>query len=505
MGELITLQFGNFSNHVGSHFWNALGESILHEAASEDGRHPSSVFFRSGVTAEKYETYLPRMVMFDAKGNYGSLRKSGYIYDSSPAPGEVLATPFQQALYDDQATQPRPAELDRQAASFSDYLLANLHPRSAVELLDIIPQVDEFSKYADGYSVMRNDERADGIMDHIRFFMEESDRVQGFMCLCDVDSGWGGFAENILQNVHDDLSRAPVMLYSVSNQSHSRWRTQNVASGLTMLREYATTYAPIAVEQWAADMFPNIALNLDLDYHSSAVLASVLDTLTLPLRTADLDFNLSTLTRTLSDGSLNIVGTSAALPFPLQHDQSLVQFLDSCGPAHLAPLFRPLMPLARSVSSRLVALYSVLRGFSAPQSLTKDSWLPVKRGGVAEIWRGYTGMSKATRTLGLAIDDVMRVSVAYPRFFRLPLNNAGLIDTTIRIPEDESQRAANVRTLPMAAQMELGGTVHPWLLSVVNEFTEARYSSGMDADDYREIRDRMQAISDTFSTDDSLA
>lgn len=80
-GEIITLQFGHYANFIGTHFWNIQDESLLTQ--DDDHQYSADVLYNCGVTSKGIETYTPRLLLFDLKGSWGNLRKSGYLYDSS--------------------------------------------------------------------------------------------------------------------------------------------------------------------------------------------------------------------------------------------------------------------------------------------------------------------------------------------------------------------------------------------------------------------------------------
>ena len=85
LGEVITLQFGNYANWAGSHFWNfqdeaqglAEGNDAIAKAYAEVD---SRVLYRIGETHEGTPTYTPRMVFFDLCGSMGGVSKAGYLY-----------------------------------------------------------------------------------------------------------------------------------------------------------------------------------------------------------------------------------------------------------------------------------------------------------------------------------------------------------------------------------------------------------------------------------------
>ena len=78
MHEILTLQFGQQANFLSTHFWNTQ-ESYQTGEASDEINH--DILFRQGIGADGGETYLPRTVIYDLKGGFGSLRQINELYE----------------------------------------------------------------------------------------------------------------------------------------------------------------------------------------------------------------------------------------------------------------------------------------------------------------------------------------------------------------------------------------------------------------------------------------
>lgn len=92
MHEIVTLQLGNLSNYTATHFWNAQESYFTY---GEEDRSPinHNVHWREGKGQDGSETFLPRTVIYDLKGGFGSLRKINSLYDTasrSDAAGDSL-------------------------------------------------------------------------------------------------------------------------------------------------------------------------------------------------------------------------------------------------------------------------------------------------------------------------------------------------------------------------------------------------------------------------------
>ena len=72
-GEIITLQLGNYSNYVGTHWWNLQESNFVYPGECKEVEVNHDVMFRTGKSLGNQETYLPRLVVVDASCNFKSL------------------------------------------------------------------------------------------------------------------------------------------------------------------------------------------------------------------------------------------------------------------------------------------------------------------------------------------------------------------------------------------------------------------------------------------------
>jgi Misato Segment II tubulin-like domain len=79
MHEIVTLQLGQRSNYLATHFWNAQ-ESYFTYSATEESLVNHDIHFRAGEGAHGEETYTPRTVIYDLKGGFGSLKQINALY-----------------------------------------------------------------------------------------------------------------------------------------------------------------------------------------------------------------------------------------------------------------------------------------------------------------------------------------------------------------------------------------------------------------------------------------
>lgn len=82
MHEILTLQLGNLSNYAATHFWNAQQSYFTYDG-HEQSVVDHDIHWRPGTGTNGTETFLPRTVIYDLKGGFGSLRKINPLYDAS--------------------------------------------------------------------------------------------------------------------------------------------------------------------------------------------------------------------------------------------------------------------------------------------------------------------------------------------------------------------------------------------------------------------------------------
>jgi hypothetical protein len=97
MHEIITLQLGQRSNYLATHFWNAqvgtclsnfskiltrIQESYFTYSSDQESIVDHDIHFRPGIGADGTETFTPRTLIYDLKGGFGSLRKINALYET---------------------------------------------------------------------------------------------------------------------------------------------------------------------------------------------------------------------------------------------------------------------------------------------------------------------------------------------------------------------------------------------------------------------------------------
>ncbi|CAA0825501.1 Unknown protein [Striga hermonthica] len=258
MKEIVTIQLGNYANFVGSHFWNFQDE-LLGLADSPDSDQifrnhglNMDILYRMGETQQGILTYTPRLVSVDFQGSLGTMSSHGTLYNEIPETSRDISTwtgpvtthrsqpskknLFLQSLYDEEGaksgssiscesgnnnsrTEVQDKDivdcLENGVLYWTDFSKVHYHPQSIYELSGLWSDVQEFNNYGIGKEAFSGGLRADEISERLRFFIEECDLPQGFQFIIDDSGGFSGVAAEFLENISDEYTNIPVLLYSV--------------------------------------------------------------------------------------------------------------------------------------------------------------------------------------------------------------------------------------------------------------------------------------------------
>ncbi|KAK8182847.1 tubulin domain-containing protein [Phyllosticta citribraziliensis] len=266
MHEIVTLQFGNQANYLGTHFWNTQESYFTYDDGENESPVNHDVLFRPGVGVDGSDTFMPRAVIYDLKGAFGSLKKVNALYEleeddgsreilwnngTTPIKSEpILPSAYTQAL--DAGTSPPPLTNDT-VRYWSDYSRVYYHPRSLVQLheFELQSQLQPFESWGVGEELFRGLDREHDLLDRdLRPFIEECDQLQGLQVLSSVDDAWGGFSARYVERLRDEFGKLSIWTWALEDdekQQRDKQRAQlhNRALSLTALIPITSTYIPL--------------------------------------------------------------------------------------------------------------------------------------------------------------------------------------------------------------------------------------------------------------------
>ncbi|QDS77731.1 hypothetical protein FKW77_004446 [Venturia effusa] len=289
MHEIVTLQFGNQSNYLGTHFWNEQ-ESYFTYSGDEESPVDHDIHFRPGVAADGTDTFTPRTVIYDLKDNFGTLRQTNALYEIQQN------SAAQSGICLDAGATPPP--LSSSSVRFwSDYNRVFYHPRSLVQLN--VPtahlaapspnQLSVFDRWDVGEDLFMSEDQEYELLDRdLRPFVEECDQMQGFQIITGADDAWAGFASKYLEGLRDEFGRKSVWVWGLeeARQAGREKRLQqliNTSRSIQTLASQASLYIPLS--NIPSSVLPSyLDLATDSAWNTSALQAAAYESVTLPSR-----------------------------------------------------------------------------------------------------------------------------------------------------------------------------------------------------------------------------
>ncbi|CAP68765.1 uncharacterized protein PODANS_7_7330 [Podospora anserina S mat+] len=314
MHEIITLQLGQQSNYLATHFWNTqvhfipapvnnimrslqtIQESYFTYLENDEPLIDHDVHFRPGLSPDgKTETFMPRTVIYDLKGAFGSMKKINALYeiegeepdptqlDLNPTasgvcrPGKTVlqkADPIQPSPYTEALNSglPPPRPTPDTVRCFSDFSRLYYHPRSVVQLneFEVASTIQPFEQFSTGEELFRELDKEHDLLDRdLRYFAEEADFMQGFQVFMGVDDAWGGFGSRYLERIRDEIT----------TQNHA---TANKSRSFTELYNHSSILVPLSLPS----LLPPSLTNFDptSPWHTTALFSSAVESALLPSR-----------------------------------------------------------------------------------------------------------------------------------------------------------------------------------------------------------------------------
>ncbi|XP_066218339.1 protein misato homolog 1 isoform X1 [Saccopteryx leptura] len=414
--EVLTLQLGHFAGFVGAHWWNQQDAALREPTHAQEppGELCPDVLYRIGQTLHGQETYTPRLILMDLKGSLSSLKEESGLYrdkqlDAGIAWQGKLTThkeelcsknPYLQDLLSAEGvlssdgiwrvksipngkgltpltttTTPKPLiPTEGSIRVWSDFLRVHLHPRSicVIQKYNHDGEAGRLEAFGQGESILKEPRYLEELEDRLHFYVEECDYLQGFQILCDLHDGFSGVGAKAAELLQDEYSGRGIITwgllpgpYSLGEPQKNIYRLLNTAFGLVHLSAHSSLVCPLSLggslglRPEPPVNFPHLHYDATLPFHCSAILATALDTVTVPYRLHSLPVSMVQLADMLTFSGRKVVTAGATIPFPLAPTQSLPDTLVQFGGA--TP-WTPLSACGDPSGTRCFAQSVVLRG-----------------------------------------------------------------------------------------------------------------------------------------------
>uniref|UniRef100_A0A7M4E6S6 Protein misato homolog 1 n=1 Tax=Crocodylus porosus TaxID=8502 RepID=A0A7M4E6S6_CROPO len=549
----VTLQLGSYAGFVGAHWWQlqARGEAgaeLRADALHRAGRAP--------------DPYAPRLVLLDLRGSLGSLRRDGGSSRDAGNDGaaawsvrgagrstaiskNILSSyfPLKSFLKTTPGThwegghsrecrvwirlfvtkaEGKPPLASLQSCEcgqvWSDYLRVHLHPRSIFEIQRYNHDGDSnrLEAFGQGESLLSEPTYLDELEDKLHFFIEECDYLQGFQILCDMHDGFSGVGAKVTELLCDEYSGRGILSWGltpiISNTGDPHkdfYRLMNTVLGIVHLSRHSSLFCPLSLNgslglrPQAPITLPYIHYDASLNYHSSAILAAALETMTVPYRLHTSQLSMMQLAEALNFSGRKVVAAGAAVPFSVSHGHSLPDAL--CSYQHAVP-WKPLSSCGEQKDSFCFAQSVVLRGIGKenhisnfPTGTQPSSALHVYETG-EEVLGNYLNMlSPGTLSISHLLQSPCKVQSPYPQFFSPLLNKQGFL---LDKPRSHS---AVVESIPVLTALQSSPVLHTALYNLYKELQKVDvrrwasfFAAGIELDDFQEALLELRTLSQCY-------
>ncbi|XP_028078157.1 protein misato homolog 1 isoform X2 [Camellia sinensis] len=468
------------------------------------------VLYRTGETQQGILTYTPRLLSIGFQGSLGSMSSRGTLYNEiQSVPSDVVTwiadlsthvseprkkNLFLQSLYKEEQEKSHMMNgnnsgkhdfhsdiqdkdivesLENEVQYWTDFSKVHYHPQSLYELNGLWTDVQQFNNYGIGRDAFSEGLRGEEINERLRFFIEECDHIQGIQFIVDDSGGFSGVAAEFLENIADEYTNIPVLLYDAhgpgsymnpSSQKQSAFQNLHDAVSFSRLSSYCKLIVPVglpSLNERKATKF--LSIENEKAYHTSAVYASALHSISLPFRMEPLG---PTDESCYASGALDVNGAIQMLSG--QARQNMVTILDVAMPApsltgkqlgqSLLGNLQPLTPETAEDVEDLQAVESMTihgahgSGHSAPVAEVKDA-----------VQAAYGQVMRKPRFSHLSVATCpLPIPLPFPTIFGSLVGQHGeLLGSPIS--SYPSRGSLDVHSIPMAARLRSSTAVLPFL------------------------------------------
>ncbi|XP_065185260.1 protein misato homolog 1-like [Sycon ciliatum] len=436
---------------------------------------------------------------------------------SATTPASTTATAAAAVAQQSDVPMPdRYYDLDDTVEVWSDYLRPHLHPRSAcaINRFTHCSDSDPFDVYSMGLDVMQDISMADQFEDQVRFFAEACDRLQGYQLLTDIHNGFGGVSSEVVDFLRDEYEKKSIFTvatmppcFEQTDGQHVATRSLSAAFSFQHLSEASSMLLPLSTS--TAGLWPSLSAGQtvqsahinyrsDLSYHTSALLAATLDTVTLPYRLKASSTSIHQVADLLTPLGRKVVSAYTALPFPFRAGSKLVDCFAELPALHSDSLSMSMTPLTHD-DELAYAQHAVLCGI--PPELAKQT----DEGDLKpdDAFRTYLGGSpSAMINSSCYVKEASVVSAPFPNIFKPSVTVRGFVET-----EEAYLRPPGyaVHTLPVMAALQSRNSSSRLVEHIVQSAEEAQpqrqfafYQSSLSTDSWSETRESLRQLSDNY-------
>ncbi|XP_019478637.1 protein misato homolog 1 [Meleagris gallopavo] len=487
-GEAVTLQLGHYAGCVGAHWW---GLQVGPRAP------PLCVVCRRGDV-----------------DNYAEPGTETEVRDGGQRPGDASADGDGSSSASVQDAAPAPGSSTQ---LWSDYLSVQLHPRSIYVLQQYNHDGDSgrLEAFGQGEKLLQDVGCIEELEDRLHFYVEECDYLQGFQVLCDLHDGFSGVGAKVTELLHDEYSRKGILTWGLTPVTHNVgdpqknfYRVLNTALGIAHLSAHSSLFCPLSlsgslgIKPQPPTAFPYLNYDASLNYHSSAVLAAALDTLTVPYRLCSSRGSMMHLAEMLNFSGRKVVAAWAAVPFPAVRGHSLPDAL--CAHQQDVP-WKLLSSCGEQKVSRCFAQSVVLRGICKENPTSCPGQQPPSPLHACEtaeqvlqyyLHTVFPGAFSASHVL----EQPCVTLPPYPRIFSSLLSRQGFLPDNL-----SSYSAAAVESIPVLTSLQSSPALRTLLSDLCKDLQKlgtrrcaSFFAAGVEEDDFHEAFQELRTLAQCY-------
>lgn len=350
----------------------------------------------------------------------------------------VKVPEFQQDLQQLGTAENKTYNLKDTINNWPDFMYTRYHPKSIniIREYEHDDDLSSFDTYTSGMKLWESSYFEENFSDNIRSYMEECNNCQGFQTMFDVVDGFSGLTVKCLEYLEDEYSKtifaqplfpSRVKSFKFADESMSdSIRIINTAFSYAKLSEHSSLFVPLSTmgRAWRSidepRKLPFVSYEPSNIYHSSAILATFVDTMSLRFRLKEQTSSLTGFCADLNVYNRKMAAAKIALPFPMLEKEDLIDFLDRFD----GELMENLSPGCKVGTDRIIQSVS-LRGIpknrlKRPLESAKNQMkmAAYKCSSVSEMMQlyyqcnTYASMSHVT-----AVESGMKVKTPFPKEF----------------------------------------------------------------------------------------
>ncbi|VVC93524.1 protein misato [Leptidea sinapis] len=536
--EILTLQFGHYSNYVGAHFWN-IQELSFDYTGTIKTEVNHDILYREGQNANGQTTYTPRLVLSDLKGSLKTLPATGGLLQETAEDFEwdvvekieEPTTSKNEYLSDIDSenppdTQNKKYNLDETVNTWTDYLYPRFHSQT-VNIVKEYSHSDNngFDISCMGRSLWKSD-YGETFSDKIRKYVEECDNMQGFQVNFDCYDGFSGLALGCIEHLTDEYTK-PILAhpmiasyFSDNNPSSQEERDKsnlkdsvrlvNIALSLEELAQHTNLFVPLCTGEkgWrkpgSPRLFEHVYYKPELYYHSSALLAAAMDVLSQKYRQKSNFFTMSDICADLTGYGRKMASASFQLPFAMKESEYLIDYLNN----NTKPLYTSITPSCKIANDKIFQLITVK---GVPESCLKAPMDQAKQQmglaayrcrNVKEMFELYFQANNFLSATNITIcEKPLEVKTPFPNIFSEDLNKYGFV-------RDGGNMTERIESCPTIAGYHNGNFMANMIEKLHRETSRIKFEKlhkfkeeGLEPAEYLEVLNRLSEFKDNYEDD----